>query len=701
MKNSALWGSLLGLALLLLFQAWQLSSWNRVEARPPSWEQSVRLEAALDLRGALKEGRLSEPWSQRSMSGTPPFYSFALQPFGGGADPQRALWANGCCLALLALSLWGLGRRFAGEWRGLAAALLLTCIPETQWQLRTQLVDLALTAWIAAAYWALIESEGFERRGPSLLFGLAVGLAMLTQWSAFSFLFPAAWVLLRALREPAGRRNALLSAALGGVLCLPWYFDQWPLLLSRLAGASAVQAAPVWMGEGAFRYLLLMASGMGFPFFVLGLIALAVPSVQHDAKDKGLLLAWFVVSFVFWTLVPGRQLRFLLPGMAPLALLCSTLWPRALLGTLCAFQLFSAANLARGWVGPVSVQAPLPVPVELFSVSKPSAERWPVDDALRALEEARDKAAPLSIVSLAADHASFNKATFDWALKRLGFTRLHVRGVDRRLCEFSEFVVVKTSANALLEPGRLLLDPSSWFQRGWGELRRLPLPDGSEAVLFQRKRLDKAPVQDARAHFDYFEEGDVVAKDLSIGFGRFDAERGVYPKVTLSAGELSFRGLVIEGLQAELEDLSLIPIDAKGTSGVPYLNEFRVLAMRKLTLVSATVSRESLAAFLKLRVKGFEPSAVEMDKGRVGVSGRLRGVRVSASASAGLARDGRSLEASLESASAAGLPFPRLLLGRRARFVRGFEPGPGSPFELAVSGLSLSGGRLAIGPSAP
>jgi len=708
-KNTALWGSLSALALLLGFQAWLLADWNRRETRPPAWDQAVHLETALDLRDAARAGRLSEFWSQKPKSGMPPFpplYYASLLPFGGGADAQKALWANWFYLALLSVSLWGLGRRFAGEWRGAAAAVLFTCIPETQLLYRSQLIDLALAAWVAAAYWALIESESLERRGPALAFACACAAAMLTKWSAFSYLFPAAWVVLRSAFSPERRRNALLSAALCFALFLPWYLNQWPVLLPRLVEASADQAVPVWRGAAAFSYLSQMASGMDFPFFVLGLIALVVPSVRRDAKDKGVLIAWFAVAYLFWAVVPNRQLRFLLPGMMPLAILCASLWPKALLGGLCAFQLFAAANYHRGWVGPLSLKAPIPLSVSFFSGRRPAAENWRIDELLRAAEEARDKTAPVSDLSLVANHASYNGAAFDWAIKRLGFPRLHERGVNRRLCEFSEFVVVKTGSlgpadvvNQLPEVQRFMLDPTTWFQKGWGELRRFPLPDGTEAVLFQRRKLAQAPIREARAHFDYFEEGNVAAKDMSVDFGRFDEARGVYPRATLTAGELSIRGLVIEGLSAELEDLALIPIDSKGPT--PTLNEFRFLSMKKLTLLSASVRREALAEFLKLRVKGFEPAAVEIDRGMVAVSGRLKGVALSAAASAALAQDGRSLEVAVKAVRVAGIPFPTALLGRHARFVRSFEPDPELPFELAVSGLSLSGGRLTIGPSAP
>ncbi|MEK7745517.1 MAG: hypothetical protein AAB576_02515, partial [Elusimicrobiota bacterium] len=53
---SAFPASLLVLAALLAFHAFQLWDFNRRETRPPAWDQSIQLETAIDLRSALSRG---------------------------------------------------------------------------------------------------------------------------------------------------------------------------------------------------------------------------------------------------------------------------------------------------------------------------------------------------------------------------------------------------------------------------------------------------------------------------------------------------------------------------------------------------------------------------------------------------------------------------------------------------------------------
>ena len=708
-------GSWLGLAALLAFLAWQLAGWNRRESRPPAWDQSVHLEIALDLRDALRTGNLSAFWRQSPKAGMPPFpplYYISLLPFGGGAYPARALWANWCFLALLGVSIFGIGRRFMGEWRALAAVILFLCCPAIQGLYRSQLSDLALAAWVAAAYWALFESEGFRRLAPTALFSVAAAAAMLTKWSAFSYLLPVLWPFARALRVSPNRRNALACAALAALLFLPWYLDQWLVLLPRLVQASADNAVPVWRSGAAFNYLIQMAGGLDFPFFLLSVAAL-VPAMRRGGEGKWLLLLWFAVSYGFWTVVPNRQLRYLLPGLPPLALFCAGLWPRPLMIGLCAFQLFSAANFDRGWVQPIVRRAG--IPISFFCGLKPAREDWKLEEILRAAEEARDKERPFANITLVANHESFNGPTFDWAVREGDFKTLHVRGVNKRICEFSEFLLVKTGSlgpayvvNQLPDVQRLVLDPGGWFQAGWRELRRFPLPDGSDAVLFKQRKLAKAPFREQKAHFDYYEEGGVTARDLSIDFGRFDAARGVYPLVRLSAKELRIRGLSIDGLAAEMEDLALLPAEDEGERGslrrsgrradiqAAHLMGCRFLRMKALRIDSAVVRRESLAAFLKSRIPGLREESADMQNGLLSASGRLRGARISAAVSLSLSDDRRSLRIELAGLTIVGVPVPVMIFGRHARFIRSFTPDPELPFEIVVPGISLSSGRLLI-----
>ncbi|MEK7657523.1 MAG: glycosyltransferase family 39 protein [Elusimicrobiota bacterium] len=691
--------SLLVLAGLLAFHAFQLRDFNRRETRPPAWDQSIQLETAIDLRAALSRGdypgALLANAPKPGMPPFPPLYGLSLLPFGGGVDARLALWSNWLHLALLCLALWGLGRRVGGQWVGVAAAAIFSCVPEVRSLLRDQLVDLALTAWVAAAYWALMSSEGFRRRAPSLIFGALFAASMLAKWSAFSYFFPALFFFGGALRDPKRRGNVLGAVVVSVILCGPWYLSQLAILLPRLVEASADQATAVWRGTAALSYFRQMGTGLEFPLWALGIASLFLPGGRGDAQDRRLLKVWTISSFIFWTIVPNRQLRYLLPGLPPLALLCAAWRPGVLTWVLCAYQLVSAANSTQGWISRVSIG---PLPSALFISDAPRAEDWKLADILREADARRDRSAPFSNLTLVANHPQFNPTNLHWTRLCLGLETLRVRGVNRRICEFSEFLAVKTLSlgpasvvNQLPGVQALVLDPAGWFQRGYKEVRRFPLPDGSEAVLFQRKAPAKAPFPVPTFRFPAYTEGNFSADDLRVDFGAYDPRRGVYPKVRIRAKTVRIRGLAVAAPDILMEDLSLVP-----TQQAAGLQDVRFLGMKRLSLASGSVNEKALAAFLEDRVNGLKEVSVSFSEGEAAAFGRLRGVRVAARVALALAEDRGSLTITAKGLKIAGVPIPLGLLGRRASFTRDFRPDAELPFEIAVPSITLSDGYLTI-----
>ncbi|MBI3288713.1 MAG: hypothetical protein HYZ74_04265, partial [Elusimicrobia bacterium] len=166
-RRKALVLGLLGVAVLLAVEATLLRSYTRVDTRPPSWDQAIHMEIALDYRQALQAGRPSDAWYLAPKPGMPPFpplYHLLLTRAYDAADPAHAaLWANWLYLALLAFSVFGLAWYFRPDESALAATVLVVAAPGIQDLFTTQLIDLPLVALAAAAYWALVASDGFQR----------------------------------------------------------------------------------------------------------------------------------------------------------------------------------------------------------------------------------------------------------------------------------------------------------------------------------------------------------------------------------------------------------------------------------------------------------------------------------------------------------------------------------------------------------
>ncbi|MFH2202039.1 MAG: glycosyltransferase family 39 protein [Elusimicrobiota bacterium] len=699
------------LLILLAFHAFQLSDWIRRDNRPPPWDQSIQLEIAQDVHNALARGEWGEIVSPTPKPGMPPFpplHYLLIQYAMDGPNPaEAALWINLFYMAALCVSLFAIGRRAAGEWAGVAAAVLLTCIPEVQWLLRDQTIDLALTAWVAAAYWALLESDHFDRKIPSILFGVLFSVAMLTKWSAFSYFLPVVGTALGASNDQKQNRNLMLAAGIVFLLLGPWYLSQWSVLIPRLIGASSDNAVPLLSYSGLTAYIRQMGIGMEFPFFVLGAAALLrLPRSDDGRKMAGQLMLWFIASFIFWTIVPNRQLRYLLPALAPLALLASMTYDKRILGGLCAFMLLAAANYPRGWIPHIN-PAILGFNFSFFRSDIPAEEDWPLAKILRRAEELHDKEAPFGNLALLANHNRFNGATFNWELDRLGIETIKMRGINKRVCELAEFLLLKTESlgppsvvNQLPGVRKKILAKNSWFQRGYKNAASWDLPDGSQAVLYQRQPPRQPPLIEGKLHIDYLEEKAYLIEQLDIDFGRWNAKRGVYPIVTISAKSLRLRDLKIENLSLVIEDLFAVPVE--DANSVPksqrdsLLMNLRLLKMKKLDVHTAVVSEGAVKAFIAKRVGASREVEVKLDD-TVSVAARIHGIPLAAEAELKLSVDRRKIDARLLRLSAWGVPVPTFLLGPRRRYTLDLMPNPELPFAIGLPKLRLAGGKLRIG----
>lgn len=704
------WAGALGaLALLIAFHGLQLAHWNARETRPPAWDQAIQLEIAHDYHRAFRAWDMGTLFTLAPKPGMPPFpplYHLALQYAMDEPDPVAAArWANWGFMALLCVSLWGLARRAAGPWAGAAAAILFSCAPEVQWLFRETLMDLALAALTAAAYWALLASERFERRRPAAAFGVLFGLAMLTKWSAWTYFLPVFWFASEAANEPQRLRNFLRAAGIALALCAPWYLVQWTVLVPRLFGAAADNAVPITTVAGLFAYFHQMSVGLETPFFLVAFFSLLNASASKTARrEAGPLLAWFFTSLVFWMLVPNRQLRYLLPGLAPLAVLTAATAGRRLLIGLCALQVLAAANYGNAWIAPK--RASLGLALSLFRADAPKREDWRLAEILRKADELRDKSRPFANLALLANHPQFNGASFNWEVDRLGLDGIRMRGINRRICEFAEFLLMKTDdlgppevTGQLPKVRERLLISTSWFMRGYGEAGRWTLPDGSAAVLYRRRPMPPGVFPPGAASFDFYEDKDLKAEGLVIDLGPFDRARGVYPKVRVKARTVSIRGLDLRGLDAEFEDLQFVtvedPEDRTPSARQELLLDVRLLGMKRLTLRSLSADAESIVALAKARVKGLRSARLELEDG-ISAGADWRGLKLAAEAEAALTPE--ALELSLRRLRVGGVPVPTWLLGPQRGYRLDFAPDPELPFELAIPSLELRGGKLTIGP---
>lgn len=236
-------GQALPLSLLALLAAFHLANnwlWRAANEVIFGADRMYHLVSSLAYYDILKAGvNPASLFEVLTLSGYyPPLVhltvtvSYAL--FGVSADV--AAMTNSLYLVLFLLAVYGIGERLAGPWIGLASAVLASLFPIVFSMSRYLYIDFALASLVAVNVCLLLRSEGFRRRGYSLLYGLSFGLGMLVKWTFVVFaLAPLAVVLaspgllaavFRApgLRPVLGNPRRWLAAALMGLAVTALWF---------------------------------------------------------------------------------------------------------------------------------------------------------------------------------------------------------------------------------------------------------------------------------------------------------------------------------------------------------------------------------------------------------------------------------------------------------------------------------------------
>ncbi|MGM9999534.1 MAG: ArnT family glycosyltransferase [Candidatus Bruticola sp.] len=146
------------------------------------------------------------------ITGYPPLCSW-LYCLGGLLNDkhfssQAAVSAQALLLIPLNFAVYFLGRRLGGVWGGLLA--LVANLGNFQLNLynRGIFLEVGETLFVCASLAAYLASHNFRRLGPSLIFGICVGLGMLTKWALIFYLLPLfAYALFMAVSAPGSPKT--------------------------------------------------------------------------------------------------------------------------------------------------------------------------------------------------------------------------------------------------------------------------------------------------------------------------------------------------------------------------------------------------------------------------------------------------------------------------------------------------------------
>jgi 4-amino-4-deoxy-L-arabinose transferase-like glycosyltransferase len=271
----------------------------------------------------------------------------------GPSEFAARLWAalSGAGLALLA---WGIARHMTGR---LDVAWLTGAVVATSFgyfsMARSALPDLPLTFCITLGIWAALratDAAGPDRAGPSgpagpfrlatdmkwwALAGFAAGAGFLTKGPVALVvpavvLLPIAWRERRRLRFDV--RGIALAALVAVVVGLPWYVAMWlehgsayfqsffvSDNLERFTTERFNDARPFW-----FYLPVLLGGLMPWSVYLVAFCGDALARLRRRtlrlSDTDWRLLIWAAMPMLFFTVSIGKQPRYILPVLPPLAI---------------------------------------------------------------------------------------------------------------------------------------------------------------------------------------------------------------------------------------------------------------------------------------------------------------------------------------------------------------------------------------------
>jgi len=235
--------------------------------------------------------------------------------------------------ALLAIWLvFEFTKKTYGQKHALLASILLGTMPGVFWLSRVTMLETMLIFFftlVMFAFYSWLSNSGNYR---ALVFsGLALGIGILAKYQ----IVVAALAMLLCILFLARKRLKLnlakfaLIAVVVVLVVAPWFvaiyhyngmtkFETIQYVMSeggqdRPAYSNRFQPLPVfYLVEMTWPFNDIAVHPISLPIFVLGLCGLGLFAYRRSKQDV-FFLTWFVVVYVFFTVIPNRQWRYVTP----------------------------------------------------------------------------------------------------------------------------------------------------------------------------------------------------------------------------------------------------------------------------------------------------------------------------------------------------------------------------------------------------
>ncbi len=623
----------LGLAALVLLSSLFLWQWKARQGDLFSAGEAARVVAVQKYMAAYEaEGpaALLGTGSVAGRAAQPPLYYLSYLPvlrFVTSDIGAAVFLANAFYLALLLCFVYYALRRHRNTVSSLTAAAAAASFPfvlECARSLSPQIATLAFTAGFWCFY---LNSDDFEKPKPVFWMGLMFSLGVLTDTFYWVYVLPLLPMMI-AVAAGHMNRSEMFKGLLPGIVAgVPWYlmnavsfYNAW---LARSASAADLSR---W---DKFWWLLGASAGeMHLPFFLLGAAALLwmYYSVFMPYQGKEKVALWFVVPYLFFTLLGLRQAEYMYPALLPFAIALGVMVPGRLrypAGALAAVLMLVNGS---GLVGVKYLPGVKLAPVfgsEVVVSGGDFSEKFL--SVVRPAAEGRR----LSVVCLVGGGEYLNPDTVRVMLSRAGLSGVKVVNSGAGLASFCDVLALTPSASPEAAAAAARVRASSWLAAAFESGGTLSLP-GGETALFAKRRVMPFDHGSGTLRYPRLSIGGLTLRDVAIRVGEIDRASGRYPKADISSSYASFDEMDIHGFSATAANFSFAL-----ENGAPV-----VLTASPVRLTGGKITDFSVAGFLERRGFPVKQLEVRFEDDMI-VSGRMGGKPVEAEL--GLELKGRKL----------------------------------------------------------
>jgi len=250
----------------------------------------------------------------------PPLFPLVAGVLSPDETARSLIMVNSLFLAVLLFSVFQIGRRLHSEFAGVLAAALIATYPMVMHLARDFMVDFSMLAMTALSAALIVSSDRYRIPLVTFLFGATTALGLLAKPTYASFVVvPAAYTLMLALmrlRFPAERPARIRGLAwlagglvVGALVTAAWYIPNWETVRGeamRIANSNPIGFG-VWDANSLVYYLnVLMIDQLGLPFVALFIFGALTARRHVTAEQFWFLLSWILGLYAIATLPPYK-----------------------------------------------------------------------------------------------------------------------------------------------------------------------------------------------------------------------------------------------------------------------------------------------------------------------------------------------------------------------------------------------------------